>query len=350
MAGFMNRLEGLLSGENTLGNLGIGLLAASGPSTQPVGLGQILGSAAQFASDRQQQAHANQIMRDQLSQRKKQQGAQEKLSGLLSSGETVDQQQMLGLLAQADPQAFTQQMQSGLLGQMFAKPQKPTGTEAKLSAVEGRLGRSLTDEEVLKLSGGGTTINVGGESKLDEVIPISSIADVRMPNGDAVPIGTTFREARQAGAQVMSGDEQKKSAQADAALGILNELELLALGPDGVFSNVEPGFVNRAGAAAQFVLDDLTQDDPKSSQYSDLSKSTLAPLVKLMGETGALATEDVNRALGLLPKIFPLPDTGDVAVDKMRIVREIIERGVRKSNSGQVVQLGGGVTLEYLDE
>lgn len=208
---------------------------------------------------------------------------------------------------------------------------EPDSFSRKLATVKAEIGRPLTDEEVLKMAGGGTTINIG--DKLNEPIPISQIDSVRLPDGNPVPIGTTFEQARALGAQVQSPDEQKRRAQADAALGVLGELEELALGPSGVFTNVEPGFVNRAAAAITHALDMATQNNPESSRYEDLSKSTLAPFIKMLGESGALAEGDVSRALGLLPRNFPLPDTKQVAREKLRALREIVTRGIRNFNS-----------------
>lgn len=208
---------------------------------------------------------------------------------------------------------------------------EPDAFARKLATVEGKIQRPLTDEEVLKLAGGGTTINIG--DKLNEPIPIAQIDSVRLPNGEAVPIGTTFAQARDLGAQVQSPDEQKRRTQADAALGVLGELEELALGPSGVFANVEPGFINRAGAAITHAIDMVTQNNPEAARYEDLSRSTLGPFIKMLGETGALAEGDVNRALGLLPRSFPLPDTKKVAEEKLRALREIVTRGIRNFNS-----------------
>lgn len=177
-----------------------------------------------------------------------------------------------------------------------------------------------------------TTINVG-ESKLDEPIPIAQLDTVRLPNGTTPPLGTTMREARQMGAKVLSAEDQKRTQQADQAMGILNQLESLAVGPEGVFNEVMPGLANRAAAAIGFGLDMLEQKDPRASQFADMSQATLAPFIKFLGESGALAQGDVERALGLLPRIFPLPDTGEVAKEKIAALREIIGRGVTQMNS-----------------
>lgn len=214
---------------------------------------------------------------------------------------------------------------------------EPDAFARKLGTVESRMSRPITDEEILALAGGGggTTINLG--DKLAEPIPITQIGNVRTPDGNAVPIGTTFQQARDMGAQVQSSAEQARRTQADAALGILGELEALALGEGGVFTDVEPGFVNRAGSALLHGLNMLTQDDPNAARYEDLSKSTLAPFIKFLGESGALADGDVQRGLGLLPRIFPLPDTRKVAEEKINGLKEIISRGIRNLNTGQRV-------------
>ena len=347
----VDKVQGLLSNPTVQG---AALAAATG--FNPL-LGLLAGPGIKSARDRK--TLENDVLRQSLLDAKRRSSAAQDLTGLLGERTTArmsapiglmnveggmdmipatrmgkvptvstpgGQQRLMGLLSQLAPE----QVASSLL-----TPTEPSSLDRKLTTVEGRLGRPLTDEEVLKLSGGGTTINVGGESKLDEPIPISSISDVRLPNGQAVPIGTTFRQAQEMGAQVLSGEEQKRNTQADAALGILAELEKLALGPKGLFATVDPGLANRAGAALQFGLDMLTQDDPRASQFHDLTKSTIAPFVRFLGESGALATEDVNRALGLFPKVFPLPDTQEVAAEKMAQVREIIERGIRKMNSQQ---------------
>lgn len=179
----------------------------------------------------------------------------------------------------------------------------------------------------------GTTINVG-DDKLNEPIPISQLDSVRLPNGQPPPIGTTFAQARDAGARVMSPAEVQRGQQADQALGILGQLKDLAVGENGVFREVAPGLANRAGSAFQFGLNMITQDDPRASQFYDMSRATLAPFIKFLGESGALAQGDVDRALGLVPRIFPLPDTEQVAREKLATLEEIISRGVKNLNSG----------------
>ena len=102
-----------------------------------------------------------------------------------------------------------------------------------------KLGYPLTPEgfEAYNKAQGtrGTTINIGEE--LNKPIPIAQLDTVRLPDGTTPPIGTTFSEARQMGAKVLSAEDQKRTQQADQALGILNQLEELAIGENGVCSS-----------------------------------------------------------------------------------------------------------------
>ncbi|MEX2122379.1 MAG: hypothetical protein WD795_00670 [Woeseia sp.] len=136
---FMNRVEGLLSGENTLGNLGIGLLAASRPTTQPTSFGQVLGQGVQYASARQQQAGMNQFMREHMLQKKQQSEAQRQasiglqdfiVSQVAQPGQTggldPNMAKGLGFLAKFDPRAAATQL-GGLLGPKLQEFKTDTG-------------------------------------------------------------------------------------------------------------------------------------------------------------------------------------------------------------------------------
>lgn len=137
--GLRERLGGLLGGQSTLGNLGIGLLAASGPRAQGTSnVGARIAEASQFASQRQQEAMRNDLIRQEMLKRKRQQEAQQQIQGLLGAPQreapgqpiapgtgpmaTQDMRQgeLMGLLAQASPDQFN----AGLLGQMFGQQQE----------------------------------------------------------------------------------------------------------------------------------------------------------------------------------------------------------------------------------
>lgn len=128
--GAQDFVGGLLG--NPLLNLGVGLLAASGPSRTPVSIGQALAQGMQLAQGAQGAQLKNQFIRDRLSQRAQRREALGQLQeGLLGTGEVeagtgnvtggMTQQEMMGLLAQAAPEQFAQ----GLLGQVFPEQRRP---------------------------------------------------------------------------------------------------------------------------------------------------------------------------------------------------------------------------------
>lgn len=127
MAGMNEKLAGLLG--NPMLNIGTGLLAASGPSMQPKGFGQVLGEGMQFASQRQAQQMQLQAMREEMQAKRERQEAMQQLQGLIAPNEQgvmpmqtpEGQQQMLGLLGQVAPEAMAQ----GLMAQVFAQPDQP---------------------------------------------------------------------------------------------------------------------------------------------------------------------------------------------------------------------------------
>jgi hypothetical protein len=308
--------------------LGAGLLSAAGPQRMPVSLGQALGAAmpqaAQARDYRAETGIRNEQLRRQIDNENKRNASLSNMRGLLPALVGEERAPFFQGLFDVSPE----------MALSMITP-KPSSLDEKYASVENRLGRPLTDAEVMTLSGGGTTINVG--DTLNQPIPIAQLDSVRLPDGKTPPLGTTFAQARDLGAQVVSGDDQKRAQQADQAVGILDQLEELAIGPKGVFNDVMPGMANRVASAVNFAIDMVDQKDPRAAQFKDLSEATLAPFIKFLGESGALADGDVQRGLGLLPRIWPLPDTKEVATDKLHSLREIVNRGVGNLNSGKRV-------------
>ena len=93
--------DGLIG--NPLFNLGVGLLAAGGPSETPLGVGQGLSQGLQLARQGQQAALRNQLVRTRLEEEARKRAAGARLSGLLD-----DQDPLLGALAEVSPGATAQ--------------------------------------------------------------------------------------------------------------------------------------------------------------------------------------------------------------------------------------------------
>ena len=331
-------MVGLLSERllnNPLLDIGIGLLSASGPSTQPVGIGQALASALQFAGGRQQDRLRNDLFRDRLLAQSREREAAGRVQGLLGSLNLPEQQRgLLGALAGADPGAAAR------LGIGLLQPPEPTGIEKKAAGAETLLGRPLTDAEKEKLifpQGTRVDVNLGAEPlKVSDLTKLRFDADGDGVPESPVPFGATGAQAVQMGAVVVNPDEREAIEKANAALGVFRELEQLAFGEGGVFNEVDPGLASRVGSSIQNLTELVTQDNPNVARFQSLSEGSIATFVRLLGERGALAEGDVSRALGLIPEIFPLTDTTKVAKDKMKTLEGILLRGISNfTRSGQ---------------
>ncbi len=359
-------MQQLSSGLN-VSPLAIGLLAASGP--RPVGtssFGSRLGEAFQFASAAEDARLQREMIQRQLDELERQRTQGSSLEGLiqkLSAGRspTLSRQQadILSAAAQTDPRGAT----AALLD--LLKPAAPPAlseTGEKLRDVKDMLGRELTEREALTLAGAGELFEVSeDDDEADEPLSPTDLARVRQSNGSPFPFGTTAREAQEAGARVFSESELAGQRNVSRALGTLDTLEQMAVGPDGVFrdeggSVVTNNILGRLGSGLANGIGWLlgTEDSVRREVFTDTARGSISSLVRSFGEAGALSDGDVARALGLIPTLGSSPDTEEKAKAKFRELRRIIERGVHNlggssggSPDGSRINLGGGVTLEW---
>jgi hypothetical protein len=66
----------------------------------------------------------------------------------------------------------------------------------------------------------------------------------------------------------------------------------------------------------------MLQTNTDAELLDGFIKGTLAPVIRSLGEKGTLANQDVERAIGLMPK---LSDSVDVARGKIKQIRELIQ-------------------------
>ena len=361
-----NALErglGLLAGSSNfspLFNISMGLLAAGGPSATPkstlqrlaegVMAGQQMTQGQQSLIDqRQQRAFANEIARRKLeaaaAERDRRAKAGQSVAALLKefgpkqelpqpgmgqpstppgvlSGEQAATLSALGAL---DPEAALSTL-SGMLNR------PPSALAQKIQTLETQLRRPLTEKEILNAaSAGGTTVNVGA-GPLDKPIPLSQLPNVRLPDGSTPKPGTTLRQAQDAGATVTTPQAEEAGNRFDTALSVIDELEALGLGDDGVFSKIEPGIQNRGEAALGLWWDRLTQEDPRASQFNDLADGTLSAIIRNLGEKGSLSDNDQKRARALIPQVYPVPDTAEVARKKLADLRKLLNTAAGRGN------------------
>jgi len=351
----LGRLGGLLTGSNQyspLLNVGLGLLAASGPSVTPKSTLQRLAEGLQYGQQvtagqqsmlgqREQRLMANELARQKLmaaaAERERKARAGESVAALIREfgpktetrqpgmGEpsttpgviTAPQASALSALGRLDPESALKTL-SGLINR------QPSSLEEKAQVLEARLGRKLTSEELLDLgNAGGTTVNVGG-GPLDNPIPLAQLPSVKLPDGSTPKPGTTLREAQDAGATISTPQQEEAGHRFDTALSVVDQLESLGLGENGVFSNIEPGIQNRGEAALGLWWDRITQEDPRASQFNDLADGTLSTIIRNLGEKGSLSDNDQRRARALIPQVFPVPDTAEVARKKLADLRNLL--------------------------
>ena len=239
------------------------------------------------------------------------------------------QDKVLGLLAEGAPETFAH----GLLGNILQPAQRPTNLQREFEFLESM---KIPRDEILEMLNKGTSITVG-DGKLDLPMSVSDLKNVRLPDGSRPKLGSTVRDVAKAGGIVLDTAQQKALEGAAKFGPVLDRLEELALGEDGVFVGIKPGIGNRIQAGFDLFISSLTRDNPNVSEFKDLGEGTIAPLIRQMGESGALSDGDVARALKILPQImgdFLLPDTHVDARRKMDILRSILERGEANLRKG----------------
>jgi hypothetical protein len=343
---------------------GLGLLGNSGPSPMPVSFGQAVARAGDYAWQRQAESDRLAMIQAQQVMQLRALAAQQQNKGQLDAflrnlavsqdgNKPVTSPLLANLVANytaVDPRigAELAMKAPGLLG---PAPQ-PELSEAgkKVRDLEAALGRKLTDREALTINGGGALFEAKPD-ELDKVLSPNDLRSLRRPDGTPFAVGTTMRTAQDAGAMVVSDDALKRKQQLDQALGVLVQLKGLQGKIDqsgliaGVGSNILARFANGIGNAFTYVAG--TQSAETRALFKDLSKGTVAPLIRTLGESGALSDEDVERALALLPENSgALPDSTTLANSKLNELANIFQRAaVNLSPTGAPVAgaQGGGV-------
>lgn len=178
-------------------------------------------------------------------------------------------------------------------------------------------------------TGGGVNVNL---PKNDQYAPVNVLDNLVDKDGNKVklPYGTTNRQIEAKGLfyQKETTADKKDVKSAIKAGGIASEMEGMLFGEGGIYEGVGDSIADRAKFAAISNLQQFTQTDPKYRMYAQYAEGTLSPLVKSLGEVGALAEGDVQRASALTPTITGLnPDSPKVAREKLKKLNRLIELG-----------------------
>ena len=224
------------------------------------------------------------------------------------------------------------------IGEAIQKGQDPTNFQR---VHEFLLGLGLTQKEALDNQGGPeVVVNVGTE---DEEIPHTELRYMVDPGTGLTPEpGTTRQEARELGA-VFVTPTQRKALDAASTFGpVFDQLTELALGESGVFTGIEPGFLNRLGEAWRLALMSFSREDPRPELYDSIVNGAIVPFIKQLGATGALSDLEMQNGIALFPQIrgdFFLPDTREEAIRKLMLVRDILQKGLLDLQAQTGVQI-----------
>jgi hypothetical protein len=372
--GFLDRMVprsnfgGLLSAEDEReaanayrAQLAAGFLNAAGPQRMPVSLGQAFGSAlpaAMEARDRRAESGIkNDLLRRQIEEVNRRRAAGLALNDFILGSPALapELKSFMGVAARIDPSGAMGILAKvpGLLG-----PEKEEISEAgaKLRDVSKHLGRDLSPREVFALSGAGELFDPT-DDELDKPLTAADLARVRKPDGSQFAFGTTFRQAQEEGAGVFSPEDMKRRQGIESALGTLSNLRELQSQIDesgvisGVGSNLLARLANGVGNAIGAVVG--TEASEARTVFRDLSRGSIAPLVRTLGDSGALSDGDVNRALALLPANHGLvPDSTTLANEKLDELEKIFRRAAENLGMTDAASpsTGGGIRFLGFEE
>jgi hypothetical protein len=372
--GFFPRvLRGAMSAMDRFGELSargspgfdtaLGLLAAGGPSPVPVNMGQAMLGAADFASQRQADRLREEAIQREFDEIERQRQASAQIAQFIRQSPDLKprQAEMLSRTAELDPMGAMDLLSQmpGFLGPAASPELSETGE--KLRDIRDFIGRDLTEREALTIAGAGQMFEAT-ENEQDKPLSTTDLARIRQPDGSAFPPGTTAREAQEAGAKFYSESELEQRRKISTALNTLDTLETMAVGDDGVFvdnggSLLTNNVLSRLGNGIANGMGSLlgTEQSVRREIFNDTARGSISSLVRSMGEAGSLSDGDVARALALIPELGGTPDTEAKARAKLSELRKIISQGIERLGDSRAdsregpVEIGGGVTLEFID-
>lgn len=147
----------------------------------------------------------------------------------------------------------------------------------------------------------------------------------RIPSRDGqprtLPPGTTPRQARAAGAELVDPNVAKAAESMKGAETIVTSLDPLV---QQLFTG-EAGVTNRVLEGVRRGHEILSQKNPATAEYNSATQALGFLIVRALGMVGNLSNQDLARADELFPSIFPLPDTKEVAARKWSRVKGIIK-------------------------
>lgn len=327
-------MPGLLSNQpNPLLNIGMGLLS-QGPSRYPINPWQgVQRGLLQTQYDRSAQAQAQQEAEQFRMQQEQHRMAVEQQKQAQADAARTRALDVLkqhhiskGDYAQAFPQ---------LAAQAALNPKERNAQ----NWLTGPNGESMlaTDEETNVLLANGwkkrpndpaAVVNVGQKG-----LTVNDALKMVDAKGNHPQPGISADQAHAQGFRLESTAAQTGARKIETAENVLTQLDRLS---EPVFGNVKSGLSNRIQSGIDKGRERLNQADTSVEEYVSFAEGTVAPLIKSLGESGNLATEDVERGLAMLPKVYPIPDTKEVAKKKLANLAELI----RSAKGGPSTAMG----------
>lgn len=205
------------------------------------------------------------------------------------------------------------------------------------------LKRNLDTGEVRSIGSGGA---IGDEPKLSdvllegeplnlgpndnsEILDSNSVRRYINVNGQHPPAGSTVDWAESNGFVPVTAGQIAGIKEIGNAEAFVDTIEELAIGTDdnpGLLWGVEPGFKDLVDETKKVLWGRVTREDPRITTYEAQAKGRIISLVRALGEVGNIAQSEQQRAINLLPKVFPIPDTRVEAEMKIAELREILAK------------------------
>ena len=155
-------------------------------------------------------------------------------------------------------------------------------------------------------------------------------------DGNHPSAGSTLNDVMQKGYKLASTQEINMLLAGRGAESTVNQLDKYVesiWGKPGE-ETITEGIRKRTMAGASWAIDRAKQSNPDLNAYEAFGQGTLAPLIRAIGEKGALAEGDIQRGINLIPKtgnkFGELPDTSVVARQKMKQLRDWFNEALGK--------------------
>lgn len=172
----------------------------------------------------------------------------------------------------------------------------------------------------------GTQIHIG-DTKPMPLIDLTRLVD---EEGNQPPVGISLPEIVASGKyRVATAQQQAEARKKESGMDVVLSLEDQLFGENGIYKDY-PSYDSQLQNQMAWTVDMnkkyYDQSDPRVRATADYTVGTLAPIVKSLGEAGNLATEDIQRAEKLVPKLTGVnPDSPQTARRKLNQLKKLLQ-------------------------